>query len=310
MNNLNIWQETVEIGKKPIVMQCRKLCIEHNGSYIVKKNNQQSSPMRTNSILPVDSKSVSSGSSSKSILPVCIMKTLSETEIANLNNMMYDTVIIFKEKDLEREENKTKILSTHYNFCVEFDMDKIINELLASYSTKKNGVYIYPETKLNIIDQIKLDFPRMEIYFNSIKCNTINQFNNHIMKFNNYSHDVMESIYYLLIMFCTQASFYYPFSIIHNIYTFHDSGIHVTPAKDYPCINIVAYSTSIEIIFKKTFQYTNINTSEIITKFYTFMVITINLMESPNGYFFSGKKYGECKSGILYWVKENNLLVI
>jgi hypothetical protein len=120
----------------------------------------------------------------------------------------------------------------------------------------------------------------------------------------------MFTVYYLIQILCTQASFYYPFSVVHNIYTLPEAGIHIIPCTDYPNINIIENTDSVDIIFKKIFKYTDINSDQVMTKFHTYMVITINLAEEQNGYIFNGKKYGICDTAMLYWIKENNLLVI
>ena len=75
-------------------------------------------------------------------------------------------------------------------------------------------------------------------------------------------------------------------------------------------INIIECKTHIDIVFKKTMKYFNINSQETITKFYTFIVITINLEEEDDGYIFYGKKYVKCSTGSLYWIKENNIIIV
>lgn len=350
MDNLYIWQETVQIGDDIVTVPCKKICFEKN-------SNSDNKNIIDNAILGLsnihhDKKIFQSEKKNtnktkniliKSYLPTCIIKILSNDELSlyelNLNEQItpsetqsespwgavemqsissqppkvsrgHTMTIIFNDMDLEREKNKNKILSTHSSFCIMFTMDKIIKEILTSFTSNKKINYVDIEAIRNIENQIKLDFPRMEIYFGSKKCVSFNKFIDKISKYNKYSHNMMYSVYYLILMFCTQASFFYPFNTIHNIYTNSDNDIHIIPSEDFPKIYIVDNKTSIDIIFKNIFKYTNINSDEIITRFHTFMVITIKLIEKHNRYIFSKNNYGVCDSGMLYWIKENNLLII
>lgn len=237
----------------------------------------------------------------KSNLVDFIMKTLTEKMLSN-----NDSIIIFNEQDLEIEENKKIILTSSAIFCVLFPMNKIIKEILFSYSVNNS----YTNTKINIDNQIMMDFPRMKFNYNSKKCNSLYEFKTRLFKFRKYSHEIMLTLDNLIIMLCTQALFFYPFNVIHNIYTLPESNIYVMPIDDHPNINIIDNNTTVTIVIKKIFGYKNIDTDDIITKFHTFMTITIDLVEEPNGYLFYGKKYCKYNAGILYWINENNLLIV
>jgi len=286
MNKLYIQQEIINVGNDNIILPCR--CIS-----IANKNNctEQQSQFQKYFI-----------NKHNNLYKYC-------------NSLNIINTIFFSQNDLELGTNRTKILETDHNFCILLDTDKLIKETFLSYANDKTITTMNMESCTNIVAQLLLDFPRMELYTNGKLCCTISELNDSISKFEVYHHNIMISVYYLIILLCTQSSFFYPFSIIHNIYTLEDLGIYILPHDDYPNINIIHNHTSIDMVFKKTFKYVNINSNEIITKFHTFMVITINLVkfgdkvDDNHQYARYTKKYSEC-SGILYWIKDDNLLII
>jgi hypothetical protein len=274
----------VKIGNDDISLKCKKISLE-NPEY---------------SSMPSPTKI--------SYLPKSVIDSFGQDALNKINTDLDGSIIILEDHNLEK--NKIKILSCHSNFCIIFCPNKIISELLHSYSSNKTIYYLDEPTNKNIQQQIEMDFPRMQLYYNHHKCNNLHHFKSLITKFNHFHHDKLYTLYNLIIMFCTQASFYYPFSVMFNIYDLGEIDICVLPSDDSPYINIIDNGSHINIVFKKIFKYIDINTQQIITKFHTFMVITIDLVIEPDGHIFYGRKYSICSACMLYWIKENNLVVI
>ena len=130
------------------------------------------------------------------------------------------------------------------------------------------------------------------------------------MKFESYTINITQNVYWLILLLCTQASFFNPFFILHDLYTIEDLNIYIIQDTDTPIIDIIDNNTCIEIIFQKKFLYKNIDTREIITTFYTFIVIKITLHQTTDGYIFNDRKYGAYTDSKIYLIKNNNLIII
>lgn len=291
MNNIRICHEDIQLGKNGIIMPCRRFTFE----IVEVEKKDHNKIMEHHS--PISHKN----------------DTLAEylmEEIFRIDGKFKDNMIVLNDFDLANQDTKRKILESISNFCVISSINKITNEILVSYSNNKNIKYITKDAKENIMNQVGLDFPRMKLYLQYKECTDINVFLAWIEKYKKYAHPIMENLYNLILMLCTQASFFYPYNTIHGIYTMSNSDFYVLPSSDFPTVNIVDNGKTIDIVFRKTFSYTNINSNEVVTKIHTFMVIPIELMEVPSGYIFSGSKYAQCNSCMIYWIKEQNVLVI
>ncbi|AYV85464.1 MAG: hypothetical protein Satyrvirus18_1, partial [Satyrvirus sp.] len=221
-----------------------------------------------------------------------------------------DDMLVYSINELENEEHRIKILSSNCNFCVVFCIDDVIDEIASSYIINKSNYLTY-ESKNNILKQLMLDFPRMEISINSIKCTNFQYLLMWLSKFKGYYYDRVENVYYLLMMLCTQTSFYYSYNVIQSIYSLHDMDIHViSSSTDRPLVNITDNGTSIDVTFKKIFNYSSTFTNKVFTKFHTYFAMNFDLTKDPDNYFRYGRTYAKNSSAILYWVKENDLLVI
>jgi hypothetical protein len=308
--------EIVNIGNGNIILSCKKLCLERP-DYILnnlESDQQFNKQIKTTYVEQKKDLLISMKNNLDltkiSYLPKSIMNSFDPNELNKINTDLDSSVIILEYTDIDLEENKIKILTCHSNFCIRFDMNKIIFEILRSYSVHKSINYIDEPTKKIILRQIEIDFPRMHISYNHKKCNNFDHFISLMEKFDRFSHDKLCTLYYLIIMFCTQASFYYSYSVIHNVYSLPSDNIYILPFDDSPYVNIIDNNNHVDIVFKKIFRCVNIDSGQIITKFHTFMIVSIDLIDEPNGYIFYGRKYGECNTGALYWIKENNLIVL
>jgi hypothetical protein len=220
-----------------------------------------------------------------------------------------DLIFVYNEKNFDNTDKKEEIASqsnktiqNHYvresnkiiemtsNFCILFSSDLVIQEMLDSYSGngKSNAIN-------NIMEQAKVDFPRMDVHYGSIYYKHLNAFQTVINKFQYKRHKLLPSIYHLLMMLITQSSFYYPFKLVHDVYTLPDSNQYVMQESDRPYINIIEHKHAVEITFKKTFKYLDVDTNQVLKKFHTLMIMTIDHYG-----------YKTSDAGMLYWIIEKN----
>ena len=296
MDKLLIRKYTTNIGVGSIIVPCNCLTIEQNSTSAPTINTKQDSITRLGNNFSIKTVSV----------PESIVNNFLQ------NNLDFDdTMVIYRDTDLHKENIRKQIISIDHNFSVLFSMQKIIREILLSYTENNSkieyskNIVLTPESKENIFKQIDIDFPRLNISTNSVRCRNKEDFIVFCAKFANYKHPVVENLAYLLLMLSTQASFYYPFNFISNIYNSPDTGIHVTSTMDHPYIDIVDNGTSVDIVFKKIFKAIKISDDEeLISKFHTFMLLTIDLIDKSSFYFFNNYKYCECELGMMYWIKE------
>lgn len=302
MNNLLVWRDISQIGTEPIVLSCKRLCFEPDDFFIE----------NISSMGIYEKKRLCKQKKYSDILlkiPRCIIQTFGVEPMEKILSNSNGLINIFHYNEYMTDANKKIILESNFCCCIEFVMEKIISEILRSYSVDKSLDYMDNAAKIKILKQLEIDFPRMELCYNSVRCNSIYEFKTNIEKFNRFSHDTMYTLYYLIVMMSTQATFFYPFSILHNIYTLHDNGIHILPDEDHPFVNIIDNQTNLNIIFRKVMKYFNINSQETITKIHTYMMVTIELGEA-DGHFFYGKKCVGSSSGSLYWIKEKKLVIV
>ena len=235
--------------------------------------------------------------------------------ILNMLLNINEKTISFYHIELSNSATKNKIISNNYNYRILFQTIVIVREIIQSYCKNKLN-YLTNETKNTILQQISLDLPRMIINFSSpqnvksFNINSIQELHNAISKYEAYAIDTTYNVYWLILLLCTQASFFYPYFLLHNLYTMEELDLFIMQDPGYPIIDIIDDGIAIDIVFQKTFSYKNINTKNILTKFHTFIVITINLHETNDGYIFYGKKYGSYNSSTIYWIKDNNLLIV
>lgn len=189
---------------------------------------------------------------------------------------------------------KPDILSDIHNYYrIIYSGDYLIEDIFNSY--QKNWTKVF--------EQIYVDFPRMEMSYNGIKCKTIEELHLSILHLMNYSHSMTQSIYNLVILLCTQATFYNQFSVLHNLYKLPTFDFYILQSKDIPRINIVYHNNMVNIFFCKRFEYVNAINSHILTYFDTTMVICIKLFNQKI-------KYGLAYYGFVYWTCSEKILII
>ena len=243
-------------------------------------------------------------------LPKSVIGMLNTRELFYLLQKLDEPLFFFDFDDIfGKEIGKTDILANNYNYGIIFDVDKTIMEIFGSYCDYILNCLDNP-TRIKIFDQFLIDFPRMQLYINFYKCESINLFQNLMSKYKQYSHSILKTVFDLIVMLCTQASFYYPYNIVHTLYSLPKYEIYVIPSTDPPCINIIENTSSIEIIFKKMFKFFDTKTEKTLLHFSTYFVVTIDLVSIPDGYIFYGKKYGVCSSITSYWFNDKNLVIV
>lgn len=129
---------------------------------------------------------------------------------------------------------------------INLSSGRILDEIMSSYGNN-------PDT---INTQIKVDFPRMDIYYNNIKCHTL--------------EDLLLNIHLFpsIAALCTQAVYYYPYVTICNLTD--EDNCHVTSGNDAPMVNIMYDDNILSIVFKKILYYKNIETDTLLATFHTF----------------------------------------
>lgn len=240
-----------------------------------------------------------------SYLPLCITKQYHIDQKFN-----DDWIMMIKNDELEDANNRSTVLLNNCPVIVLFDADKIIDELLYSYLTDKSLNCLDESSEKNIFHQLKVDFPRLSYYYNYQSCSSMEQLFESTEKFKSYYFPKLNSFFNLAMMLSTQASFFYQFHTLHLLYYDIESEFSVVSADDDPSINIVDNNTSIDMIFSKTFKYYNHDSQKTINLFYTYFVISFELIIEEDGYLFQGSKYAQVKSTSLYWINEKNLVVI
>jgi len=200
-------------------------------------------------------------------------------------------------------KHKYDILSDENN-ChkIIYSGDYLAEDILKSYNCATSTILDWV-TWPKIVAQIHLDFFRMEIYYNYTKLTSIKSFHNVIAPFLLYRHPMTKTIYHLIMLFCTQATFYNQFDIIHNLYALPKFDIHVVQGKNSPRINIIYQNDTINIFFGKELEYTNISNMEKITNFFTVMDICIKLTDIP-------KRCGNIEYGIVTWTFGQHKILI
>jgi len=243
-------------------------------------------------------------------LPNVIMRTLGKDEIEKISQELNNCITTITEFTEGFNKKNYLLFSKNSIFCMHLRPKKMIQELMQSYSTNKNLKFINEELRDNIIYQISLDLNRMKLLINQTECTTREDFDKFVDKFHKYYHSNMQSLYYLIIMLCTQASFYYPYHIVSDIYNLPDHNIFVIPDEDYPLVSITHNDKNVELVFKKTLKYMNVDTYKIFTRIYAFLVVTINLKDNYKDCVVSGQSYAECSKSVIYWFKESDVVVI
>lgn len=309
MSTTNICGENVLVGQESIAFLCKKISID------------QVPVTHTMKIIEQGINDIAS------YLPNSVITMLNARELFYLLQKIGDPIFFFEKDEIfGKENNRINILSNNYNYGIIFDSDKTIIEMVKSYSDcnlnyVENSTMPLKEqvelegilpnaTRINIFDQFIIDFPRMQVYINYYKCDSIHLFQTLMSKYKTYTHPILQTVFNLIVMLCTQASFYYPYQIIHTLYSLLDHEICAIPSTDPPCINIIENKSSIEIVFKKMFKYFDAKTEQTLCHFSTYFVVTIDLVSTPDRYIYYGKKYGVCSSTIVYWFNDKNLLIV
>lgn len=213
-------------------------------------------------------------------------------KIKNSKALKTSQLFTYYEDDLKNRNIVSQISTADHYYRIILPFNKIVNELQKSYNRKLDKPLVVNNILKNIISQISLDFSRMEVFLNGSKCASTSELYDYISKYVTSKHSKFQSVYYLIIMFCTQAPFYYPFNVIRDIYSMPDTNLHVVASKDFPNISLSSNKNSVSITIKKNFLLLDVLTNECITKFHTRMLIMIDLINNRD----------KCT---IYWKKED-----
>lgn len=237
-------------------------------------------------------------------LELSILSTFGINQLIKINPMMSSKNVEIDFIYLQKKEVVDYILSHNYNFKIVLSVKTVVDELLESYREKYETDTCNSLIK-NIMSQIKIDFPRMDVYYNNVKLDDLNIFLSKIGKFKTCETLTTKSLYYLLIMLCTQASFYYPYKLLSDLYTRHENNMCILSSNDTPLINLIEKNENISIVLKKIVKYKNIDKNVLITNIHTFTTFNITLKYDQYGY-----TEISCITCSIYWIKEANIVVI
>ena len=199
-------------------------------------------------------------------------------------------IITLKESDLKSTRIKSNLSSNPQSFRIELCPIQLIYLILQTYMVDYNLT--------SLLEQINLDFHRMEFYLNSILCDDFQSYFLYISQFRLYNNSIIDNVFYLLLLLSTQASFFYQFDAINTFYSL--SNVFPITHTDRPTINIIHNEDLIEVIFKKSFKLINIITDEVTHIIQTFFIITIRLIDSPICFVKYGNKFSSVVSSIIY----------
>lgn len=172
---------------------------------------------------------------------------------------------------------------TSNNSMVLFDANKFLKNILASYHTDIG--------KINY--QFTIDFPRSLLTYNNKIITNITKAQT---KFNLYSkypfiiNNISCNLNTILLMLCTQASFAFSFTLMHQVYSDYKNNMYVT-SHDNKFI-ITTDNETINIKINATYNLKNltdcVNSKQI--------DIQTNI-----DFVYKNNKYDLCKFGIILW---------
>lgn len=305
--------DIVEIGVYPNIFKCNKFSIDNN----VSSTNKILEIKKINIIYQIINEHIratiikkelnddfcSSGGNSpnKKNNSICQISCDELLDFIHEDNIKLDTKKIFSflNSELSKTHIRETILTSHYYYRAIFFPDTLINEILLSYA-EKNKIF-NNEFKEKILYQFLIDFPRMKICYNNVVCSSVNIFKEIISKYTTYQYNCTETAYYLIIMLCTQATFFYPYNLLHDIYGLPDTNIFIIQGNDHPSINLIENKNKLTLYFFKSFNYIDINNKDIpIMSFHTCIKASIKFKDNN----------AICKNIEIFWYKNKNIITI
>ena len=310
-------QNIIELGSYPNIMKCNKYSIACNNDYQTPQQNVEFKKINIIYKLiegRIHIKILDVGSDNNNEKPT-LLNLNHAIERANnyANNKLPDfllhenikfgsnRLLSFSSSEISDKNIREIILTSHNYYCVEYPANDILNEIFLSYGSQQDNTIFKNKIQQKILNQVLLDFPRMRVCFNDAECLTTNVFIKLLSRFENFHHDLTGSLQNLILMLCTQASFFYPFNMIHEIYNLPDTDIFIISKHDHPYINLIENKNGVTLYFKKIFKCVNVNDENTpIINFHTIMTTTI---ENIN-------KNAICGNFKIYWYKNCNIITI
>lgn len=197
-------------------------------------------------------------------------------------------------QNIGQDEITRFAVRSNYSFIVDFDLALVLQEMLASFSegtcSTRNthstcSTHRIPNTlttdiKSAILRQIDMDFYRMHVYYNHVRCHTLQSYKQMISSWFGKRHAVMYRVYYLLLMFTTQTSFYYMYKMLHELYC-GVTNLHLITSNDYPGVDVIddkqiddkqIDGKQLQIVLSKKFLVMNSETCQIVRTIHAFML--------------------------------------
>lgn len=193
---------------------------------------------------------------------------------------------------------KEMLIASHCNYNIKLDPNTIITEIHDSFTK-------------NALEQVVLDYPRMQIIYQGLENQTLDSFLEKINSFSHY-HKTYGYLNNLMLKLCNQASFYYTYYLLYNLYKTAEGDTHLLQSPKHPTIIIRESSKNskkyITMHFYKSYLYKNIDINYVYTEINTDISIIIELSEVI-GYIITNKYY-QINEFDIRWQKLTNYLII
>jgi hypothetical protein len=198
------------------------------------------------------------------------------------SDALSDYQIIYHEISSKTPPNKIY----HNDFYILMNLNEIIREIGNSYQTHGSRVR-------NIMKAIEVDFPRMKIFYNRGQITNIITLFTKLLPYRAVSHEMISTLYEVLIMLCTQASFYYSYKVIHEFFNDPEYNLSVIQHTDSPSVDILITNPRvIQLMFKKSYKLIDTVHKRTIYIYHTCFMMTFNLDDPAQN------------NALLYWLTE------
>lgn len=220
----------------------------------------------------------------------------------NKKNIDYETfkksLQIVHHKSLDNPDEE--FLKNENNIVI-FNPVTLISELSCLYNQSNNGT-----TFEQISKQLLIDHPRISLHINGKYNSQIVDLYIKLNRYVKYSYTDtnLNNAQQLIMALCTQYTFYHASRILTRLYSNPDLNEYVFQHIDRPKIKINFGDKNIDIIYKKIFKLTEMDTQTVKEIYHTVTIITINLFEPENTILFVKPAKCIVDCAMVYWKKK------
>ena len=197
---------------------------------------------------------------------------------------------------IDKDSNYVSTAPKGTTWSTKLNSSLFINHLRKSFANNSIHDRMTNMIRDNVLNQFKVDYDRMIVKINNERYKTIDDFKKKIEKYICFKYEPTYRLYYLIIMICTQSSFYDMYDIIDRIYTDKNSSDNIViSSEDSPVIELFTKDNKLDIVVKKGFKLINTqNPSQETTRtFKSLMYIRIKFSVEPNKAYEEGTIYDQ-----------------